>query len=369
MDRVKPSADAGALRPRAPSADERRALEDWLDDGLRRGERGRLRAEYPVSMGAGADSHRAVFAGGKPLAHAMWHPVEVWGRGRLPVALVGNVYTEPSQRGRGLASACVEACVAAARAHGLPLALLWSDAPDWYARLDFHPVGRERFVSLDAASIARARGSDTGLELGAPCDADWPELEARYAAKPQHVTRPAGDLARLAAAPDCELCVARGGGRAVAYAAAGRGDDMRGVVHEWAGDAEGVLACLARLQERAGAHTMLSGPTPEPPVPRLHASGATLREGAFALARILDPAELWRRLAPGEHALALERSDRGLHLRSGDAVCELEPAAALELLFGAGAIGQVVASLPDTVATRIAEHLPWPLYVWGFDSI
>ncbi|NNL67816.1 MAG: GNAT family N-acetyltransferase [Myxococcales bacterium] len=369
MDRVKPREDTDALRPRAPSDDERRALEDWLDDGLRRGERGRLRAEYPISMGAGPEAHRAVFAGGEPVAHAMWHATEVVGRGRLPVALVGNVYTAPSQRGRGLASACVEACVGAARDRGLPLALLWSDAPDWYARLGFHPVGRERFVSLDAGSLARARCSDRPLEVGEPRDGDWPELERLYAAKPQHVARGPGDLARLAAAPDCDLCVAREGGRALAYAAAGRGDDMQGVVHEWAGVADGVLACVAWLEERAGAHTLLSGPTPEPPVPRLRASGATSREGPFALARILDPEALWRCLAPDERGLAFERGDRGLRLRSGAEACELEAAAALELLFGSGARGTLAASLPDSVAARIADRLPWPLYLWGFDSI
>jgi len=361
--------EPGAV-PRAPREAEMPALRDWLDAGLRDGVAGSLVAEYPISMRAGPGRHRVVFAGDAPAAHAMWHVVHVAARGcTLPVALIGNVYTDPAHRRRGLASVCVEACVAEVRQRGVPLALLWSGEHDFYARLGFHPVGRETYTSFDAPlleRVASARG--VGMEVGPASRADWVFLEAMYAEKPQHVVREAGALAELAAAPRCRLVVARSAGRPVAYAAAGRGRDMAGCVHEWAGDPDGVVACLDRLHRDVGAAMMLSGPTCETVVSRLHEAGAEVQRGCFALGRILDAVALWSAIAPGEGRIALR--DRGGRptLCTKDTSRALNDRQALELLFGEGALAiSADAGAPDT--DFLAQQLPWPLYLWGFDSI
>ncbi|MGI9431858.1 MAG: hypothetical protein ACR2PQ_06580, partial [Myxococcota bacterium] len=67
-------------------SDAREPLLAWLEDGLRRGCQGRLRAEYPLSLGHGAaERHRVVLDRGRPVSHAMWHIVEMEADGvRIP---------------------------------------------------------------------------------------------------------------------------------------------------------------------------------------------------------------------------------------------------------------------------------------------
>jgi GNAT superfamily N-acetyltransferase len=303
--------------PRRIRAHERARLVAFLDDGLRGGERGRLEAEYPLSMNArDLRGHYAIFAERRPVAHAMLHGVEIRARAcGVRVGLIGNVYTAPEWRGRGFARRCVEACVAAARVRGFPVVMLWSERHELYAQLGFSPCGHERRISLGRSAIAQARVGDAAQDVGAVRSSDFPALESLYASKPVHVFRAPGSLSRLARAPEVALLVARSGrGEAIAYAACGRGDDLRGVIHEWAGDASGVLACIDALHEQCAARLLLASAEAEPAAERLIAAGAASTPTPLALARVLD-----------EQALAR-------------------------------AIGTT-------------DFAAWPLYVWGFDSI
>ena len=313
-DRQRSRAQNGGLRHLR--AHERERLVAFLDDGLRRGERGRLQAEYPVSMSPrDLRGHFAWFVAGQPVAHAMLHEIEVCARGRsLRAGLIGNVYTAPEWRGQGLAQRCVGACIASAQARGLPIAMLWSEPRALYARLGFTPGGSERRIVLTGDAIARASAANSAPEVDAARESDFPVLERLYAAKPAHVARAPGALAKLARGPEVALRVARNGSEPIAYAACGRGDDLRGVIHEWAGDAEGELGCIAALHEHFGAQLLLASSEPEPAAERLIAAGAAATLTPLALVRVLD-----------------------------------EPALAR-------AIGT-------------AELAAWPLYVWGFDSI
>jgi GNAT superfamily N-acetyltransferase len=357
--------------PESPTECQREGLVAWLDAGLRRGENGRLAQEYPLSM-LESRRHRCVFdAAGAPVSHAMWHPTEIVSRGRsLHVGMIGNVYSEPRVRGRGLASACVIACAHDARKYGAGLALLWSDARDFYRPLGFHPVGRETIVTLDAAVLARTRPFiPTPICVGPAFPDEWPRLEALYERKPQRVQRRAGDLARLAAAPETTLRVARFGGRVVGYAVAGRGDDFRDVVHEWAGDEGGVLACLGDLFELGVAVAVLSGPEEEAPIRRLRAAGAAHQVGCFALGSLLDADLVWRAIAPGEDDVRFEQAEDVVSVYWAGGRHELSMTESLDLMFGAGVAGCEAAGLPAELLQRLAPRLPHPLYVWGFDSI
>ncbi len=356
--------------PEKPTDDQLGILAEWLDRGLRRGESGRLAREYPLSM-EGSRGHRAVFESGRPVAHAMLHPAELVARGRsLRIGMIGNVYTDPSHRRRGLASACVASCAHDAKRIGAVLALLWSDAPDFYRPLGVPATGRETLVGLEEAVVARAEQAlRTPICVGPAFPNEWDALEALYRDKPEHVERPAGALARLASAPETTLRVARQAGRVVGYAAAGRGDDFRGVIHEWAGSADGVLACVAELFRCGEAQAMLASPTLEPAVERLLELGARCREAGFGLARILDAAALWTAIAPGETAVSISQRGDVVKLAFEGEAHALEMDAALDLFFGQGVAAPSLARASAGLRERLAAVLPHPLYVWGFDSI
>ncbi len=355
---------------RAPVASEWPGLLDWLDDGLRRGRRGRLAAEYPTLLSTPSpERHRVVAAAGVPLAHAMLHEARLGTpRGGLRVGLIGAVYTDPRARGRGLASRCVESCAVELARRGVPLALLWSDRHDFYRRLGFERAGVETQLAIDAACCERA-GADRRVEVGPASPGDFAALERLHAEKPVRAERAAGDLARLAATPECRLRVARRHGGAVGYAALGRGDDFQGVIHEWAGEPGAVLACLRALCAEAGALELLEGPGAPELARRLRAAGAAPRTGCFALARPLDARSLWRATGAGASGLALEAEPDGLRLHGRRGRVRIAPAELLALCFGPGVPLRVSAALDARQRTALREHGPFPLYLWGFDSI
>jgi hypothetical protein len=114
------------------------------------------------------------------------------------------------------------------------------------------------------------------------------------------------------------LRVARRAGRVTAYAACGRGDDLQGVIHDWAGEPAAVLACAEALLGSRAELRLLAGAAPEPVLRALQLVGAEESRGCLALVRVLDAARI-----PG----------------------------------GAAALAPT------------ARDPEWPLFLWGFDSI
>ncbi len=264
----------------------------WLDDGLRGGRRGRIEGEYGSALRDGASQHLLIREAGRPAAHALactrrFH-TEV---GELAVGMIGLVYTDPAQRGRGLASRCVQTACEALEGLGARAILLWSDRPGFYARLGFRPAGRERLLLLDGALCERlAREVAAAGEVSPPRGSDWAALERLYAAKPARAERPPGFLQSLAAGPECRVVVCRRAGKICAYAALGRGDDYRDVVHEWAGDAPGVMQCLRVLSLGSPTLGLLAGPEGEGPMQVLAEAEVPCVERPLALALGADPA-------------------------------------------------------------------------------
>jgi GNAT superfamily N-acetyltransferase len=340
--------------------------------GLRGGRRGRLLGEYPTALEPGSRArHFAAWVDGRLASHALVKIAHATAGARtLPLGMIGLVYTHPDFRGHGLAGRCVEACVRHLVHCGVPLAALWSDRHSLYARVGFHPAGREHLYRVSRACTAQARLRLPGpYRVEPPASADWTALEALYAAKPARVLRRPGELARLARCPDSRLVLARSGPRAVAYAALGRGDDFAGVVHEWAGEAGGVVACLAELQGGRDDVLLLAGPQEEAPIASLREAGARAHPGVFALLRLLDPVRLWRALTWHEPRLAdarLSSDAEGFLFEVGAQRTHLSEADALELLLGPGC-PPAARRLLGSAASGAA--LPWPVFAWGFDSI
>lgn len=352
----------------------------WLDDVLRKGLRGRLQAEYPISLNLeNADSQRLIRHGDRLLSHAMFRCVTGRvGDVRLPLGLIGLVYTEEEARGRGLAGRCIEACAEELLHRNVGLAVLWSDRHAFYERLGFHPAGRERFLVLDQSVLKHAMASEKN-DSSAPVvesePTDWSGIEGVYDARRFRAERRPGDLALLAAAPEVELRVAFRDGQPIAYAALGRGDDFAEVVHEWAGEETGVLACLEALLVGRRAMGLMTGPEDEALVAQLREAGAAQHDGVFGLIRLLDPRGLWKSVATGVpelEGIALERAHDGVRITGGAGSVKISDAQALALLLEGDARADLSALMPalsDREWNGLEKRQPLPLYLWGFDSI
>lgn len=363
------SAPETPVRP--PRADEQPQLVAWLDAGLRDGRRGRLAREYPTLLGPGsATFHQVAWVGGRPGAHAAGRVVRVrCDETELPLGMIGLVYTDPRERRRGLATACVEACTRDLARAGAAAVILWSDRHAFYRRLGFVPAGRESLLRLDARALAAAIERLGPVDdVGEPEDDEWPLLETMIRGQRSFALRVPGELQRLAAAPDCSLRVARREGRAAAYAARGRGDDFPGVVHEWAGCPAGVAACLSSLLPASGELQLLCGPAPPEPVATLRAAGAPAFAGVLGLVRLVDPAGLWRAAWPEATIDAGGDAERPWLERSGHRV-SLDAETLLHLILGPAMPPALRSRLPDSWLAPLDAVLPRPVFLWGFDSI
>ncbi|MEE9281739.1 MAG: GNAT family N-acetyltransferase [Myxococcota bacterium] len=225
---------------------------------------------------------RVLREGGEILSHAAWRPLElVLGTRRVHAAGVGLVTTAVGRRGCGLAARVISSCLEAARAEGAEVAVLFGRPSALYSRLGFVLAGRERVTRVDpdlAASIAEIRcgGVDDAARL-------LPLLERH----PLRVSRSAEDFAALLDIPDTLLYVAERGGAPTAYCVLGKGRDLGGVIHEWAGAPEAVEALLRGVAAIRSQSLVVIGPD---------ALAAPVAEkggiGPLAMFRVLDPEAL-----------------------------------------------------------------------------
>lgn len=353
---------------------EREELLAWLAAGLRADDPASLQAEHPIALDpTRVGDHVVARHQGRIAAHALAHLLDARVAGRqVRLGLVGLVYTDPRHRGRGLGRACAAAATARLAAQGALVIALWSDLDAFYAPLGFRRAGREWILALDRHSLARAgAGEDPALTVGPATADDWAHLEALHRARPTRAERPAGALARLAAAPGCLTRIARRGGRAVAYACAGRGADLQGIVHEWAGETPGVLACVRALG-RTGARHWLSGPGGDPAAELLRAAGASAIAGDFALLHVPDPGALLAHLVGGDRSLAgvrLTREGSLQRLTGARGAVSLPEDEAVRWLLGPERPATPVRALGAGEWLALRERLPWPLAVSGFDSV
>ncbi|MFQ5696685.1 MAG: GNAT family N-acetyltransferase [Myxococcota bacterium] len=256
-------------------------LERFLDREFD-GEPG-LAAEYPLLVGAGNAERRWVARiGGEIAAHVAWRPLRLRSYGRsLRAAGIGLVTTGRRWRGRGLAGQGVEHCLAAARAEGAEIALLFGEPRSLYRRAGFVPAGRERVVPLPAHQSPRP--SKLRARLGTPSDAA--RLLPLLAAHPLGVERSCEEFQALLSIPRTELWLLQGPDSLRAYAVCGKGRDLVGVAHEWGGDPEAVAELLGELAGTRAQVALAPDPAGIPALGPGHL-------GPLAQIRILAPERL-----------------------------------------------------------------------------
>jgi GNAT superfamily N-acetyltransferase len=211
---------------------------------------GDLSAEYPLvfdEKGPGKlyalmEGDR-VFSACAVLERELLHP-----GGRTSVGFIGSVSTHPDARGRGLATRLLGEVEAALCERGCEHALLWADDPGFYARRGYALDGTETDFLVDQVPATLVDSSFSVRALSAGDEERIHELYTWHCARTE---RTPGETKRLLACPEMRVLTAARGDEIEGYVCFGRGADLAGVVHEWGGSPESVLACLSILLERA----------------------------------------------------------------------------------------------------------------------
>ena len=382
---------------------QKRKVFEWLGAGLRPDQPGRLQQEYPMLFKRNASVfHLTLFDHLSPVAFCtLWAVHFRVGVHRLRVGLISFVYTDPSVRGRGLASRIVEAALEKARALKLGLGLLWSDLDSLYSQLGFTQAGAESLLLIDQATLRRAIETATGskasvpLAVGPPEIKDWKAIERMRGDRDCQLELGPGELLSMRSIPDMSVRVARGAEGVIGFAIRGRGDDFEEVIHEWGGTPESALLCCESLLEDCEPYSELFLLTPpdQSEVPwQLRKAGARVIQKDMAWMRVLSTsalAEDLSRIMPDstririrEDSPTLEKvgADSAITITTTKGELSLDPSTFLSMIFGPGPKlrahepAKRLADLRDQMLATVLdddalETLPLPFFVWGMESI
>ena len=221
------------------------ARDALLQAALRDGEKPYpIADEYPLVLAPDAArfSYCAEAAEFPVGAHANLWPREFHFKDgtRYKVGLVGNVATQASLRGRGAMTELFRELSEEARESGLEALVLWSDLNEFYQKLGFQPTGRELRLQYQTKRLPEAAKAAAATFVAVPMTERANLAEQELIAMLELRPKAGGTLARTTAEfrrqltiPATTLVIRRQEGVVAAFAIAGKGRDMVGVVHEW----------------------------------------------------------------------------------------------------------------------------------------
>jgi hypothetical protein len=260
------------------------------------------------------------------------------------VALIGAVATDEAYRGHGFASELVTVATQWAVTRGAAVAFLWGSEHALYQRLGFELCGSQILVPL--------------LNIKAPeypCHTGWnPSLMKLLEKRAGGMELRAEDFRWITAHRGVRwVWSSTPSGEPLAYAAIGRGIDLSGIIHEWGGEKNALLALFSSLKKTdpelkiLGSRRILES---------YGISCAGLTQENLCLAKVMDPSQVIHWADP-EFETPIDPENDGFRLGGPSGVWLSERDWAREL-FGTQKAPSVLPNL-----------LPVPLWIWGLDAV
>ncbi len=323
--------------------------------------------------------------GGDPVAALAWKPLTL--KQGLKIAALGLVVTRGDHRKRGLSRKLVLEAETRAVAQGAALMCLWSDLLEFYTKLGYVLASSE--ISWDLSLIDDVE--ELAISENLPVDAiralsasDISQLLEVYAAEPLGPQRVAQVFERQLAQSDSLALAHVHEGRLLGYALAGKGRDLRNVVHEMVGEPASFPALLTAARtallsrtDSAQMPVRLQFPYTHPVQPDLEALFASGEQGAVCFAKILhienfiealncelvvqDFSELRIRYLRDINAWALADKTQDIFLSP-------DPAHLLQIFCQPWELSELE-GLPGRTLKRLEGWRPYPLYFWGSDGV
>lgn len=287
----------------------------------------------------------------------------------VPMGFIGSVATDPEHRGEGHGTAVLARAEAWLAERGAAVAVLWADDAAFYETRGYVPFGSELDFVIEHAH-AELLPAPVGVREACPDDAG--AIHALYMEHEERVDRSFAETAALLRVPGMDLLVRERHGRVCAYAARGRGEDLAQVVHEWAGEAQDVLALTrAHLDRMGGGKLVLMVPPSRVELARyFEIVEVPGMRGVLGMAKIVSltaTARLFERLG-GSDCTCVPVGAAGLRLTGPTGTIDMDPAQALLGLMPPRGDRSVADVLEDQTGLQF-HTLPLDVFVWGLDSV
>jgi GNAT superfamily N-acetyltransferase len=267
------------------------------------------------------------------------------GSGAVPVGIIGAVATDPSYRGKGLATHVVAAAVQQAEKVGAVAVFLWGSEHEMYQRLGFELCGEQVRAPLSALQLP---------PVGPPRPSTgWtPGIFRAMRARGSGLKFEESDARWLAAHKNVEWHWLGSAEAPTAYAGIGRGIDLSNMIHEWGGTTPALMSLLSHLRLTHPQVELLGSPT----LLRDHGIETEAME-FLCMARVLNPAKLFATYFPGIPFKA-ERTAEGWMLTLEGACAEVSP----------GELTQVMLSRASGDLLPWGKYFPLRFWLWGLDG-
>ena len=349
---------------------------NFLSTHLRPDYQWSIAEEYPLAIqDANLHNVRVIKEQDTFLSAAVMKPLIIKSPiGLFKVAAIGSVVTAPAHRNRGLSRQILENCLEAGRQNGCDLAILWTDAFDFYRKLGFELAGTE--ISLQLPTSLKAPEATEKLRFMQSNKIDPEAILRLYS---QHTTgsvRTIEDIRKFLTIPNSRVYSAWSDQNHLeAYAVEGKGADLEDHIHEWGGGVSKLLPLLYfAVKERGKALTLMAPAHSANLIRQLNLAGAKQHSGVLGMIKILNPTPFLSKIKKyvrgmGVEDVALEIRDDKFYLGYREEIFKTDSASDLvRLIFGPLKASELHPFDPTTA--EVFERLfPIPMWIWGWDSV
>ena len=358
--------------PRPPRESEWSEVISFLDQQLRPQLSWSIANEYPTALvPTNAPNVRIVTDNNRVVSHAVLKPLII----KTPffvlkVGAVGSVVTDSNYRNQGLAAQLILECLTEARRQDCDLAILWTDKHDYYRKLNFELAGFEESFFIDKEFAAPSEG----LRFMKSTQVSPESLLKLYNQHTVNSFRTQEDIRKFLQIPQTHLFTAWDAqGQLVAYAVEGKGVDLNGYVHEWGGGVSKLLALFSWMRkERKKPFTVIVPHHSVNLTQALGRSGAHQHSGFLGMIRIVCAEQFLTKLnkavrMSGVEDLSFAKKDQGYIVHLGNRSLEIsDERDFIRFVFGPAT---EVPGLTAEEEKKKNRFVPFPLWIWGWDSV
>jgi hypothetical protein len=360
--------------PRSPESHELTKLVEFLNDNLRQNNAWPISSEYPTALSANNIHNMSIITEDeKIISHAVLKTLII----KTPIAIfkigaIGSVVTDPSYRQQGHSRKNVEKCIEMAHQQECDLVILWTDQFDFYRKFGFELAGYDCSYVIDSPREIKNKN----LRFVAGNNVDPEALQKLYAQHTVHSIRSVDDFRQFLKIPNSHLFTAwNQNNQLVAYAVEGKGVDLINYVHEWAGQTEPLIDLFHFIQQQKKHSVTVMTPMHSKNLHQHLKPESTLsHEGFLGMLKIIQLNQLLVKVkkafrAEGFENIVLEKQGDKIVFGFGTDLYTLENESDLtQMLFGPLKI-EALSFISKEAQTKLANLLPLPLWIWGWDSI
>lgn len=205
-----------------------------------------IQEEYPIVLSSDGYIHSyCVKIGNDLVAHANLWPREIVYPNQnfyMKVALIGNVATHPRYRSRGIMKHLLNEIEKIAIESSIKSLILWSDLDSFYHKFGYLKMGSEfRYVFTFDSGI-KLNHDLVCVDPRSLTSDDLQVISDLRLEVPLTLRRSTCEFRRLLTIPAMGLFLIVCRSEIVAFMILGKGADMVGVIHEWGGDLDLLVA-------------------------------------------------------------------------------------------------------------------------------